>query len=179
MTYTILGASHRMSTPLIHQGPTFREEDEKTDKYVSASYAMGVNFISPNDIAKAAIVTLINRKQHRNKTYQLSGPGPVKDRDVSKHLSKFYNKKIHHAPRGYNEIIEEFQERGFQKWLVKDLAEIEKVKASGVEEKASAYPKDFELLAGRKAETFDAYLANKDSMTLQENPDSAPGHVEL
>lgn len=33
MTYTILAASHHMSTALIHQGQTFREEEEKTDKY--------------------------------------------------------------------------------------------------------------------------------------------------
>mmetsp|Transcript_15351 Transcript_15351/g.25593 ORF Transcript_15351/g.25593 Transcript_15351/m.25593 type:complete len:349 (+) Transcript_15351:80-1126(+) len=179
MTYTVLGASHQMSSPLIHQGPVFRDEDETANRYVTASYAMGVNYISPNDIAKAAIVTIVNRKKHRNKTYNLSGPGPITDKEVCKHLSKFYDKKIRHVPVGYNDIVEDLQKRGFEKWLGKDLAEFEKVKASGVEEYSSAYPKDFELLAGRKPETFDVYLANKGSMTLQENPDSAPTHVEL
>jgi len=45
ISYTILQTTHLMSTPLIHQGPAMREEK----KFVTASYGMGVNYVSPND----------------------------------------------------------------------------------------------------------------------------------
>lgn len=49
MSYTLLRTSHLMSTPMIYQGPVLREDC----KYVTASYGMGVNYVSPNDVAKA------------------------------------------------------------------------------------------------------------------------------
>lgn len=45
ISYTILHTTHLMSTPLIHQGPAMRTEK----KFVTASYGMGVNYVSPND----------------------------------------------------------------------------------------------------------------------------------
>ena len=45
ISYTILHTTHLMSTPLIHQGPSMRTEK----KFVTASYGMGVNYVSPND----------------------------------------------------------------------------------------------------------------------------------
>jgi hypothetical protein len=50
---------------------------------------------------------------------------------------------------------------------------MEKVKASGVEEEKRAYTKELEPLIGTKPERFKEYLANKDAMTLQENPNRA------
>jgi uncharacterized protein YbjT (DUF2867 family) len=70
ISYTVLAASHLMSTPLLHQGVLL----SKDHKYVTASYGVGVNYVSPNDIADAAMVVLLNRKDHRNKIYNLTGP---------------------------------------------------------------------------------------------------------
>lgn len=63
ISYTILCASHLMSTPLVHQGESLRKEN----KFTTASYGMGVNYVSPNDVADAALVVLLDRKTHRNK----------------------------------------------------------------------------------------------------------------
>ena len=57
ISYTILHTTHLMSTPLIHQGPSMRSEK----KFVTASYGMGVNYVSPNDgpyFAVALVVTV-------------------------------------------------------------------------------------------------------------------------
>jgi uncharacterized protein YbjT (DUF2867 family) len=161
ISYTILCASHMMSTPLIHQGPSIRNDK----KFVTASYGMGVNYVSPNDVADAAMVCLLDLKGHRNKTYNLSGPGPVTDRHVCKQLSKFYDFPIEHVELGYHDFVEHIKKLGHPAWLVKDSAAFEKMKASGIDEMASQYTKDLETIIGKKPETYGEYLSNKQSMS--------------
>jgi NAD(P)H dehydrogenase (quinone) len=161
ISYTILKTTHLMSTPLIHQGPSLR----KDKKFVTASYGMGVNYVSPNDVADAAIVILLNLKEHRNKHYTLTGRGPIKDNEVAKHLSKFMGEPIQHVELGYHDFKAYMLKSGHPKWLVKDSAEFEKIKASGIDERPSSYTTDLEKLIGKPPETFEDYLSNKESMT--------------
>ena len=58
ISYTILATSHLMTTPLLHQG----EQLIKDSTFTTASYGMGVNYVSPNDVADAAVVVLLNPK---------------------------------------------------------------------------------------------------------------------
>lgn len=160
ISYTILCASHLMSTPLLHQGDLLR----KQHKFITASYGMGVNYVSPNDVADAALVVLLNRKEHRNKIYNLTGPGPITDAEVAKLLSKAYGTEIEHVSLGYHDYVKNVKARGLPTWLVKDSATFEKIKASGVDELKESYTKDLEKLIGRKPETFEGYLDNKESM---------------
>jgi|UniRef100_A0A8J9SAC1 NAD(P)H dehydrogenase (quinone) len=160
ISYTILCASHLMSTPLIHQGKMLREDH----KFITASYGMGVNYVSPNDIADAAVVVLMDRKTHRNKVYNLSGPGPITDRQVSRLLTEFYGTDIQHIEMGYHDYKKDVKARGLPDWLVRDSAEFEKMKASGVDELSSSYSPDLEKIIGKKPETFKDYLQNKSCM---------------
>jgi uncharacterized protein YbjT (DUF2867 family) len=160
ISYTILGASHLMATPLLHQGRLLREEH----KFITASYGMGVNYISPNDVSDAAMVVLLNMKPHKNKTYNLSGPYPITDRAVAKLLSEFYDTKIEHVPLGFHDYEKDVKERGLPEWLVRDSAALEKMKASGIDELASSYTTDLEELIGRKPETFREYITKKSAM---------------
>lgn len=160
ISYTILCASHLMTTPLLHQGDLLRKEH----KFVTASYGMGVNYVSPNDVADAAVVVLLNRKEHRNKAYNLTGPAPITDAEVAKLLSKAYGTDIEHVSLGYHDYVKSVKARGLPTWLVKDSATFEKIKASGIDELKESYSKDLELLIGRKPETFEGYLDNKESM---------------
>jgi len=193
MTYTILQTSHLMSTPLVALGPILRKEH----KYITASYAMAVNYISPNDVAHAVVKTLVSFKNHRNKTYSLTASHPVLDKDIASYLSEFYNSAIEHVSVGYHEYEDELKQHGYPDAEITDAASTECGKATGFEEMKAAYSPDLESLLGTKskdkdakgdaeskdkgdskkssfkAETFQEYLANKGAMTLQENPDKA------
>ena len=159
ISFTILCTSHLMSTPLLHQGTVLTKEH----KYVTASYGMGVNYVSPNDVADAAVVVLLDQKPHRNRVYNLTGPGPVFDRDVAHLLSKAYETEIKHVELGYHDYKREVQARGLPKWLVKDSAAFEKMKASGIDEFNTSYTKDIQKIIGKEPETFADYLENKAS----------------
>lgn len=161
ISYTILAPSHLMATPLIQQGPIIRNDK----KFFSASYGMGVNYVSPNDVADAAMVCLLNPKKHRNKSYNLSGPGPVTDDHVAKLFSNFFGFPVEHVSLGYHKYVELIKTLGHPDWLVKDAAALEKMKASGIDELASSYTDDLETLIGKKPETFADYLMNKESMS--------------
>jgi NAD(P)H dehydrogenase (quinone) len=159
ISYTILCTSHIMATPLLHQGKSLAEEH----KYVTASYGMGINYVSPNDVADAAVVVLLNQTPHRNTVYNLTGAGPIRDKDVAKLLSKAYGAEIKHIELGYHDYKKDVASRGLPEWLVKDSVEFERMKASGIDEFASSYTKDVEKLIGKKPETFAEYIENKNS----------------
>ena len=156
ISYTILACSHLMTTPLIMQGKLLREEH----KFVTASYGMGVNYVSPNDVADAAVVVIMHQGDYRNKIYNLTGRGPITDEQVCKILSKRYAKEIQHIELGYHKYKEDVRKRGMPEWQVKDAAAFERMKASGVDEHASAYTQDVEKITGHKPETFEDYLNN-------------------
>lgn len=160
ISYTVLGTSHLMSTPLLHQGDLLRKEN----KFVTASYGMGVNYVSPNDVADAAVVVLLNPKPYRNKTFNLTGPGPTRDSDVAKLLSEHYGKPIEHIQLGYHAYAKSVKERGLPDWQVRDSATMEKMKAYGLDEKRGAYTEDLEAIIGKKPENFQDYLKNKSCM---------------
>jgi len=180
MSTTILHTAHLMSTPLILMGPILRKEK----LYITASYSMGVNYVSPNDVAHAVVAVLATWKKHKGKSYRITGAWPpVKDKDVADLLTKFYDgKNITHMAIGYHDYEDELKKREYPDSIIADAVECEKVKASGIEEKKSSYTGDLESLIGGgdkakadappkfKAETFEEYLANKGTMTLQENP---------
>jgi NAD(P)H dehydrogenase (quinone) len=86
-----------MSTPLLHQGDHLRQQH----KFITASYGKGVNYVSPNDVADAAIVVLSGRKKHRNVVYQINGAGPTIDADVAKLLTEHYGSDIDHIELEY------------------------------------------------------------------------------
>ena len=160
ISYTILCCSHLMTTPLVMQGKLLREDH----KFVTASYGMGVNYVSPNDVADAAVVVLLNQKPHRNKVYNLTGPGPITDAAVCKLLTKQYGAEIEHVELGYHAYKEDCKKRGLQDWQVKDAAAFERIKASGVDEMSSSYTKDVEKITGMKPESFEGYFSKKECM---------------
>jgi nucleoside-diphosphate-sugar epimerase len=62
---------------------------------------MGVNYVSPNDVADAAMVVLLDRKKHRNTIYEITGRGPTIDADLAKMLTEHYGTDIEHIELGY------------------------------------------------------------------------------
>jgi uncharacterized protein YbjT (DUF2867 family) len=160
ISFTILACSHLMPTPLIMQGKVLREEH----KFISASYGMGVDYVSPNDVADCAVVCILKPKPHRNKVYNLTGPGPITDAEVAKLLTKFYGCEIQHIELGYHAYKEDVRKRGLPEWEVRDAAAFERMKASGVDELKESYTSDVEKITGHKPESFEEYLSHKATM---------------
>jgi len=160
ISYTILCTSHLMSTPLIFQGDTLR----KDFKFVSASYGMGVNYISPNDVADAATVVLLNQKPYRNKVLNLTGPGPTKDSELVAALSKRYGREIEHVQLGYHEYKDTVDARGLPHFMARDAAAFERMKAMGVDENKDSYTDDLKNIIGKEPETIEGYLTHTSAM---------------
>lgn len=160
ISFTILCTSHLMSTPLLLQGKILTEDH----KFLTASYGMGVNYVSPNDVADAAVVVLLNQKPHRNKIYNLTGSKPIRDSEVAKILDEHYSKPIEHVQMGYHDYAADVKGRGLPTWQVRDAAAFERMKASGIDEDRASYTRDLEELIGQSAESFSDYLSNKSRM---------------
>ena len=160
ISYTILCTSHLMSSPLLSQGDTLRRDH----KFVTASYGMGVNYVSPNDVADAAVVVLLNQKPYRNKVFNLTGPGPIKDSEVAKLLSNHYGTQIEHVQLGYHEYRKDVERRGIPDWMARDAAAMERMKATGIDEHQGAYTNDLAKIIGKPAESFEGYLTHKSCM---------------
>lgn len=160
ISFTILCTSHLYSTPLLHQGKTLRDDR----KFVTASYGMGVNYVSPNDVADAAVVVLLNQKPYRNKVYNLTGKSPLKDSEIAAALSDHYGHPIEHVQLGYHDYEADVKKRGLPDWQVRDSSAFERMKATGVDEIPAAYTTDLESIIGKAPETFVEYLKNKSCM---------------
>jgi len=160
ISYTILCTSHLMSSPLIFQGDLLRKEH----KFVTASYGMGVNYISPNDVADAAVVVLLNQKPYRNKICNLTGPGPTTDRHVVEVLSQRYDTPIEHVEMGYHDYKDSVQKRGLPHFMARDAAAFERMKAMGVDEDRNSYTQDLQKIIGKEPETIEDYLEHTSAM---------------
>jgi uncharacterized protein YbjT (DUF2867 family) len=101
MDYTILFVTHLMSDPAVYQRRNIMSD---VPKFYSASAGMGVNYVSPNDVAAAAVCVLGKPKDHRRVGYTLTGPVHITDDQVADLLSKDMNKTVEHfdvAPKDY------------------------------------------------------------------------------
>jgi NAD(P)H dehydrogenase (quinone) len=198
MDYTILFITHLMSDPAVYQR---RNVMSDAPKFYSASAGKGVNYVSPNDVAAAAVCVLRNPKDHSRVGYTLTGPAHITDDQVADLLSKDMNKTVEYldvAPKDYGhfccsytsavsiadntmvdqtnteaknvdlvpkESTEKKQDDPSQ-WLMDNLAQLEILKATGMEVKFLS--KDFKKLCGRPAETFQEYLDAKSEMAPAE-----------
>lgn len=163
MAYTILYASHYMSNPFTFQ----RKQLEKgvLGTFYGSSGHHGVNYVSPNDVAEVAVRVLLERKSHCNMEYELTGPESITDQQVATLLSEHLQRPIVYVDQPIEKFAQEMKDDGEAAWVVRDLAAMEEVKASGMEEDAEFSSGDIEMILGRKAESFKEYLERTDTMT--------------
>jgi NAD(P)H dehydrogenase (quinone) len=167
MSYTVLGASHYMSNPFSFQKHELKETDTMATFY-GASGNRGVNYVSPNDVAEAAVRVLLEPCAHYNKEYTLTGPCAITDQEVAHLLSKHLMKPVMYVDQPVHEFATEIKMGGDPRWMVQDLVALEEIKATGTEENLSFVTDDIEKICGHKAETFDEYLQLADMMTPPE-----------
>jgi len=168
ISYTILGATHLMSNPLIYQGKYIRAEEGGVGVMYGASAGRAVNYVSPNDVAEAAVRALLAPLDHVDKIYNLTGPLAVKEEEVAELLAKMFNHPVLYKDQGIEFFEKEEKLSGEPSWLVEDLVELEKVKATGREGYVNFLTKDFEKMCGHPAETYENYLMNQDMMSPME-----------
>lgn len=152
LNYTILFATHLMSNPLRYQA----EQIKKEGKIYGASGGKGVNYISPNDCAEAAVVTLLHPKNHYHQGYNLTGAKAITDEHVAELISKAENKPV--------TFVDTLPTEGVDP----SFMALEHVKATGAEEDVSFVSKDFVKLSGHEQESYEAYIANKAAMSPKE-----------
>lgn len=167
LAYTVLSASHLMSNHLVYQSKELRK-DQKPAAMYGASHGMGVNYVSPNDVAECAARVLLEPRPHFRKEYTLTGPYAVTDQLVSALLSRHLQKPIMFVDQPFHTFEDTEKGRGDPEWLVQDLVALEKIKATGIEEHLSFVSNDVEKVCGHRAESYEAYLSHKDVMTAAE-----------
>lgn len=162
--YTILAATHFMSNPLKYQGKEIRR-NKLAAIYYGASMTHGVNYVSPNDVAEVATRVLLNPKSHHGKTYTLTGPKVVMDKEVADLLGKQLSIPVMYfeKPIDFFETTEKHPV-----WMVHDLVALERIKASGKEDYMKFISRDIQKLCGHRAETFEEYLNASERMSPQE-----------
>lgn len=95
-------------------------------------------------------VKAIFEKTHNDQAYILTGPSAIKDEEVAAILSEKLGHKVAYVEKPLD-------------FFDKDTAAIEKIKATGEEEK---FPKgDIKKVLGKDAETFRVYLSATNRMT--------------
>ena len=164
MSYTILYASHFMSHPFTSQGKELRDSETASTLY-GASMNCGVNYVSPNDVAEAIVRVLLGPRGHYDKEYTLTGPGPITDLEIADLLSKYLKKPVMYVDQPIEEFAGDMKRGGCPHWMVVDLVEMEKIKATGTEEDHAFESKDFEEICGHPPESFEDYLRMTDTMT--------------
>ncbi len=164
--YTILSASHFMSNPLVFQGKELRA-DRKPATLYGSSHGKGVNYVSPNDVAEAAVRVLLEPKTHFDKEYNLTGPCAMTDQVVASLLSKYLEKPIMYVDQPLHVFEDGEKFGGDPEWLVHDLVAFEMIKSTGVEEHLFV-SHDFEKVCGHKAESYEGYLDHMECMSQAE-----------
>ena len=163
-SYTILFASHFMSNPAVYQ----KESILKEHKFYGASAGHGVNYVSPNDCAEVAVRALLAPKEHHRVGYKLTGPSAMKDTEVADLLGQAWATQVSYVDKPLEEYAQE-NAKDTDWGPAKDVACLEYVKASGIEQKKFV-SQDINKICGHPAETFEEYLNHVDFMTPRELP---------
>jgi NAD(P)H dehydrogenase (quinone) len=167
IAYTIIGASHLMSNPVLYQVKNPHAVGD-TVKLYGSSGGKVVNYVSPNDVAEVAVRALIAPHDHVDKIYELTGRISITEDEVARLLGKFMSKGVEYVEQPIETFEQEEKQSGTPSWLLHDIVSLEKIKALGHEGYTQFISSDFETICNHKPETFAEYLANVDAMSPRE-----------
>jgi uncharacterized protein YbjT (DUF2867 family) len=167
IAYTIIGASHLMSNPVLYQVKNPHAVGD-TVKLYGSSGGKVVNYVSPNDVAEVAVRALIAPHDHVDKIYELTGRISITEDEVARLLGKFMSKGVEYVEQPIETFEQEEKQSGTPSWLLHDIVSLEKIKALGHEGYTQFISSDFETICNHKPESFAEYLANVDAMSPRE-----------
>jgi len=126
-------------------------------------------FSSPNDVAEVAVRILLSPREHYNTEYTLTGTAPIKEQEVASFLSKRLEKPVMYVDQPLHTFVDEMKQHQIgPEWMIDDLAALEKVKASGLEEDPDFVTDDIQNICGHKPQSFEEYLQEVEAMTTIE-----------
>ena len=160
--YTLIFASHFMSNAIVYQSDSIRKEH----RFMGSSEGKGVNYVSPNDIADVAVRALLAPKEHFRVGYTVTGPTAMTDMEVAERLGERLGAPVSYVDQPLREYEQGSEDTDWGP--VRDVAYLEFLKSSGVEELPSFVSNDVKKVCGRPAESFEDYLNGQDLMTRQE-----------
>jgi hypothetical protein len=173
MSFTILSASRLMSNPTTYHTNDLSSILSSSTIY-RASNGRAANYISPNDVAEAAVRVVLSPQSHYNRIYTLLGPDLVTYQDIAMMMSKFFRKNIMYVDASSYEYRRILLQWNTPRWFVKDLVAMKNLQASGLEAAISKCMRnDFEMICCHPSESYQDYLTNTGSMTSLEVGDAS------
>jgi NAD(P)H dehydrogenase (quinone) len=175
MSFTILYSGRYMSDPFMTQGRELHRDQKPAPMY-GASQNQKVNYISPNDVAEAAVRIILEPRAHYNREYTLtnSHDNIITDQEVAGLISKHLGKPVMYVNQGFDQYRDELRTSGCQDYHVKDYVAWERIKAEGVEALPEYASKDLEELCGHPPESYSDYLVSNLDMTPPESTTVKP-----
>jgi NAD(P)H dehydrogenase (quinone) len=164
LTFTILGASHLMSNPLVFQGNELRAKQKPAILYGASANKL-VNYVSPNDVAECAVRVILEPHSHHNQEYNLTGSIGIAEQEMCQLLSDHLKKPIMYVDQPLHTFQEGERMSGNPNWIVEDIAMLEMVKASGYEADPAFPTMDIKEICGHEPETYAMYLRSTETMS--------------
>jgi uncharacterized protein YbjT (DUF2867 family) len=169
MSYTILSASHCMSN-LIKSSELGCHGTESLphSDWVKTDHAC--NYISPNDVAEAAVRVVLSPHDHYNRVHTLLGPEMITRHDILNLISKCSDQNIERADVGVSDDRGVLQGTNPPSPIVQDHVAMQLGMASSFEKNIVKHlQNDFERICGHSPEIFTEYFDNSDTMTSLES----------
>jgi uncharacterized protein YbjT (DUF2867 family) len=169
MSYTILSASHFMSNPITYYSMKLNDTNLLAKDYV-AYKGHACNYISPNDVAEAAVRVVLSPYDHSNRVYTLLGPKLITLQEIATLMTKYYSKNIEWTDVCLSDYRILLQGTKTPRWMVKDLVSMQQLLTSGFDKDIVQHTQnDFERICGRPPESFTEYFTRTDTMTYLES----------
>jgi uncharacterized protein YbjT (DUF2867 family) len=166
--WTLLKPQWFMSNFLGFQGDTISSD---AACFYGASSGGRVGYVSPDDVADVAVVTLTNFTEHNGKSYDLTGPVALTDSEVAAALSTHLGKTVQYVDVSAEVFEESLKKTGIPSWNAEEAAALEKVKASGVAATVTTAVSD---VLGRPAMSLADFLGPVTSDAAAEEGADAP-----
>lgn len=132
--------------------------------YVSAADSR-TNFIATSDIGKAAVETLINSENHRNKEYNISGREALTHHEVAEIISETSGRDIKYYPISEEDLKKSAVEAGVPQDDADQLVSLYQYTREG---HFSHLESDFESITGTKPLTFTEFAKKNSNHWVKE-----------
>ena len=157
MTYTILRPNFYMDLYVVEV-----EIAAKTGVYRTPRGDTGVTLISRQDIARTA-AAILTGDSHAGQTYNLTGSTVVTPTVLAETASKLSGQAVKYQPITWEELTQDYIERGMPEQFVQISVMLEKMIATNT---LATVSNDITQITGQPAESFESYVSK--SLTYED-----------